>query len=110
MHIHSERVNLYTYTTQPDLCSLFLSSALTDSNGVFIERKIEKGTVCILEEFGVFPGLLHTTSERYIDWHNTSNKTSESKGDRTKHAGLSNIISYTSLIRGTSLDLHPCKW
>lgn len=66
--------------------------------------------MCILEEFGVFPGLLHTTSERYIDWHNTSNKALESKEDRTKHAALSSIISYTSLVSGTSPDLHPCKW
>lgn len=38
--------------------------------------------MCTLEEFGVFPGLLHTASERCIDWHDTSSKTLESKGDR----------------------------
>jgi len=70
----------------------------------------EKGPVCILEEFRVFPGLLHTTSERYIDWHNTSNKSLESKGDGTKHAALSSIISYPDLVRETSLAFYPRKW
>lgn len=39
----------------------------------------------MLEEFGVFPGLLRATWERCIDWHNASNKTRESKADRAKH-------------------------
>lgn len=64
--------------------------------------------MCILEEFGVFPGLLHTKSERCTDWHNTSNKTLESKGDRTRHAALSNVISHAGLVHGTSPHLHPC--
>lgn len=65
--------------------------------------------MCILEEFGVFPGLLCTKVERF-DWHKTSNEALESEGERTKHAARSETISHVGVVPGTSLDLYPCNW
>lgn len=55
--------------------------------------------MCVLEEFGVFPGPLHTKPERYAD------ETLEGKGDGSTHAALGTVMSHTGLLRGTSPDL-----
>lgn len=59
--------------------------------------------MCMLEEFGVFPGLLHATWERCIDWHHPSNKTGESKADRTKTMAFQCHFVF-HLLCETSLD------
>lgn len=65
--------------------------------------------MCILEECGVFPGLLHAKSERCTGWRGTSNKPLERKGDRAARAAQSNVIPYTALTPGASLGSPPRK-